>query len=569
MLPLTLLASLLPLAHCTPVPNPDPFAVYVSHDTDSKAEARGLGGQSVKLSHTHGEIKRAQHAARSRRAGYRRRDHGSAEERDLEPDWLLTAAAKLDGKYNGARGAISKRANGEVALADHNLDASYSGSVSIGTPAQSFDVVLDTGSSDLWVAGKNCASACSAMTQFDPSSSSSYVNKTSAFSISYGSGSAKGILAQDTVTMGGYSVASQTFATCTSISQGLISSTVSGIMGLSWQSLAYSGATPWWTTLAESSAWSDPLFGFYLKRYRDVTDASSVEEDGGTATFGYLDSSFYEGDITYVTVPDDAEYWRVTMDSMTMQGTEIDLGSSTSVAVDTGTTLIGGPSDIIASIYAAIPGSQKMTGSYANYYEYPCSTSVDFKVTFGGFTISVSDADFNLGQYSSDSSMCTGAAFIQSMSSGSTVQWILGATALKNVYSVYRYNPPAVGFANLPGSASTNTSATSSSSSSSATTTSGLTAATSAASASSSSAKASTTSSGSVTSAASGSGSYGSSVKATVVTADTTAQASSAVTASAADANASPSSTSGAEALIPFGQWTLFATVFAVLVSTL
>lgn len=63
----------------------------------------------------------------------------------------------------------------------------------------------------------------------------------SSFRISYGSGQASGTLGQDVVSMGGYSVASQTFAYCNTISQGLISGSVSGIMGLSWQSLAYSG----------------------------------------------------------------------------------------------------------------------------------------------------------------------------------------------------------------------------------------------------------------------------------------------------------------------------------------
>jgi cathepsin D len=142
---------------------------------------------------------------------------------------------------------------------------------------------------------------------------------------------------------------------------------------------------------------------------------------------------------------------------MTMQGTAISLGSSQNVAVDTGTTLIGGPASVIAAIYAAIPGSSQMTGSYANYYQYPCSTSINFQITIGGYTIQITDADFNLGRYSSDNTMCTGAAFIQALSSSSPVQWILGDTALKNVYSVYRYNPPAVGFAALAGAATAST----------------------------------------------------------------------------------------------------------------
>lgn len=46
------------------------------------------------------------------------------------------------------------------------------------------------------------------------------------------------------------------------------------------------------------------------------------------------------------------------------------MSSGAQAAIDTGTTLIGGPSDAVAAVYAAIPGSRKMTGSYAGYYEY-------------------------------------------------------------------------------------------------------------------------------------------------------------------------------------------------------
>ena len=272
------------------------------------------------------------------------------------------------------------------------------------------------------------------------------------FSISYGSGKASGTLGQDSVTLGGYTVAAQTFAACSSITSGLISTSASGILGLSWPALAYSKATPWWVTLAQSTAWSQPLFSFYLKRYRDMAGATSSESDGGAATFGYLDSSMYTGSVTYASVPANSEYWQISMGSMSMDGTSISLNGLAAAAVDTGTTLIGGPASIVQTIYAAIPGSQAMTGSYANYYEFPCNSSINFQIVISGFTITITDEDFNLGRYSSDQTLCTGAVFTQTLPSNSPVQWIFGDTVLKNVLSVFRYNPAAVGFAQLSSS---------------------------------------------------------------------------------------------------------------------
>lgn len=157
----------------------------------------------------------------------------------------------------------------------------------------------------------------------------------------------------------------------------------------------------------------------------------------------------YSGDVTYVNVGDNAQYWQIEMASVTIQGSSVSLGSSNMAAIDTGTTLIGGPESVVASIYAKISGSQRMTGSYSSYYEYPCNTSVDFEITFGGYTIKITDQDFNLGRYSSDETMCTGAVYIQTLSSSSPVQWIVGDAALKNTYTVFRYSPAAVGFADL------------------------------------------------------------------------------------------------------------------------
>ena len=55
-----------------------------------------------------------------------------------------------------------------------------------------------------------------------------------------------------------------------------------------------------------------------------------------------------------------------------MQGNVITLptGSSSFSAIDTGTTLVGGPSQAIAEIYAQIPDSAPGTGNFEGYYTY-------------------------------------------------------------------------------------------------------------------------------------------------------------------------------------------------------
>ncbi|KAJ9122273.1 hypothetical protein QFC22_001693 [Naganishia vaughanmartiniae] len=356
--------------------------------------------------------------------------------------WLIREKERMNSRYGGTD-ALARR--GEATLANQDYDASYSASVSIGTPSQAFDIALDTGSADLWVAGSNI----DLPTTFEVSKSTTVKNTSTSFSITYGSGNAQGYLASDTVSLAGYTVPSQTFAVIQTMSAGLINEPLSGLMGLGFSSLSVSKTTPWWVSLA-SSKWSDPVFAFYLKRYRNIASASSTESDGGSVSFGELDSSLYTGDITYIPVANNKQaYWNIPIAGITSQGTAVGLGSSVNAAIDTGTTLIGGPSSIVAAIYSAIPGSQAMTGSYAGYYEYPCSTKISLKMTFGTFTVEITEADFNIGSFGVDGTMCIGGIYVQSLSSTSAIQWIVGDTMLKNVYSVYRYSPAAVGFAKL------------------------------------------------------------------------------------------------------------------------
>jgi len=83
-----------------------------------------------------------------------------------------------------------------------------------------------------------------------------------------------------------------------------------------------------------------------------------------------------------------------------------------------------------------------------------CSTTVTVTISFGGTSWEISPLDMNLGTISvaSTSQMCAGGIFDLGTTVGAGVgvpSWIVGDTFLKNVYSVFRANPAAVGFAQL------------------------------------------------------------------------------------------------------------------------
>ncbi len=81
-------------------------------------------------------------------------------------------------------------------------------------------------------------------------------------------------------------------------------------------------------------------------------------------------------------------------------------------AIDTGTTAIAGPTADVAAVYANIPGSVALTGDDAGFYTFPCSTNVDFALTFGGLSYPVNPVDFNLGPVTDGSSDCVGSLFV-------------------------------------------------------------------------------------------------------------------------------------------------------------
>ncbi|PWY97632.1 acid protease [Testicularia cyperi] len=349
-------------------------------------------------------------------------------------EWANAQKAHLQGKYhmNSASSSSSsssqrKRQSGQ-SLINLQYDSTWLATVSGGTPAQDYNVVLDTGSSDFWIDSA-----------YSPSSSSSFRNVSTAFDIQYGSGAVDGYQATDDFTLAGTTVQNLGFAVATSVSSGLVDSNMDGIMGMGFQRLASSGDKPFWI------AANADTFSFYLQR-ASFTSSNQLQY-GGVFTLGGSNSSLYQGDINYNSVIE-ALYWMIDLGGISAGGSSVSLNSLDRAAIDTGTTLIGGPDSVVQSIYANIAGSQSQGNGY---YSYPCSSTINATMTFGNKQYTISDTDFSAGTLDSRGSTCLGAFFGLGSTLQTDLQWIVGDAFLKNVYTVFTNadNNPRVGFASL------------------------------------------------------------------------------------------------------------------------
>lgn len=87
----------------------------------------------------------------------------------------------------------------------------YYGEVLIGTPPQSFQVIVDTGSSWLWVPSVSCAS-CVGHNRFAPKRSGTYASNGKSVNLQYGTGQCQGVNSTDVVSIGGLKAQGQAFS---------------------------------------------------------------------------------------------------------------------------------------------------------------------------------------------------------------------------------------------------------------------------------------------------------------------------------------------------------------------
>ncbi|GLT29419.1 hypothetical protein SLA2020_042900 [Shorea laevis] len=239
-----------------------------------------------------------------------------------------------------------------VALKNY-MDAQYFGEIGVGTPTQKFTVIFDTGSSNLWVPSSKCyfSVACFFHSKYKASESSTYEKNGQSASIQYGTGAISGFFSYDNVAVGDLVVKDQEFIEATR-EPGLtfLAAKFDGILGLGFQEISVGNSVPVWYNMMKQGLIKEPVFSFWLNR-------NTEEEEGGEIVFGGVDPSHYKGQHTYVPVTQKG-YWQFGMGDVLIGDKPTGYCSGGCAAIaDSGTSLLAGPTAIIAMINQAIGAS--------------------------------------------------------------------------------------------------------------------------------------------------------------------------------------------------------------------
>ncbi|CAJ0944123.1 unnamed protein product, partial [Mesorhabditis belari] len=354
-------------------------------------------------------------------------------------------------------------------------DEEYLGNITMGTPEQPFLVVLDTGSSNLWVPDSSCdgpvncahcvqlgflcslacddpnccrgtagspkiRGACDGKRKFDQTKSSTYKANGRSWKIQYGTGDAEGFLGIDTLRFGEANtkqlvVPVTTFGQALDIADFFAGDPIDGILGLAFNAIAVDEVIPPLVNAINQGILEQPIFTVYLMH---MFDGENVY--GGVYTYGGIDTQNCGSLIAYQPLTH-ATYWQYKIGHISAGGFDTQANFYQAIS-DTGTSFIGGPqydTDKIAAGYGAQWDDQN------EVYRIDCNANI------GPFAVTIADQTYNIQKNNmivpgEKKGQCWLALFpFQSLML--PPQWILGDPFIRQYCHVFDYGRQRLGFA--------------------------------------------------------------------------------------------------------------------------
>ncbi|KAI8461656.1 aspartic peptidase domain-containing protein, partial [Phakopsora pachyrhizi] len=312
--------------------------------------------------------------------------------------------------------------------------------IEVGTPGQTFTVDFDTGSADLWIPSVTCQEdSCASKNRYDASASQTSTTRNDSFKITYGDGtSISGAKYSDSVSIAGIRVKNQTFSSASYLSNSMGDDPTDGIMGLAYPSISHLKSPSFLTNAYNQGVIPSTTFSFKLS------------DRGSELLLGGVDKSKYSGDIEIHPenlVSNKNSVGQIGGASCSVNGRKV-LGSKFETIIDSGTTIIYGPKNVVDKIYSQVEGSSTHE-EVEGLWKFPCAKTPNVSFSWNnGKNWEIAADRMVLGKSEDDPTICIGAISGQNVGLGADI-WLLGDSFMTNVYSVFDPEKDTIGFAGL------------------------------------------------------------------------------------------------------------------------
>merc|ERR1719217_1072798 len=356
---------------------------------------------------------------------------------------LRRAAVKFSQKTHlSRRSHKSKRRSRAKSKVVHASE--YYGKIEVGVPPQEFLVVFDTGSGNLLLPGKECTDeACTSHKRFDSQLSKDSIQIAFAdapdkpveknggdrdvVTITFGTGEMSGVFIKDRICIGSICTTGNFVAATEESDEPFSLVPFDGIFGLALPQMAEAKGFSLMDCMVRDKVLKSNLFSVFF--------GASDNEDS-EITFGEFKANRIASKLFFAPVSTPG-YWQVKMEDVTINNQKQNLCSGKEgcqVAVDTGTSLLAGPTDIINTLIDRL----SVGDDCANYKRLP---SLGFIVK--GHVLNLRPDDY----VDKSSDGCSVALMTMDIPPPKGPLFIFGDPFLRKYYTVYDRDNLRVGFA--------------------------------------------------------------------------------------------------------------------------
>lgn len=359
------------------------------------------------------------------------RSRSSREERRSQetPVGYTAASVRRADKYEIVKGTQPKQAN-SVAIDQDGTDYSYICTIQVGASGKAMQMLIDTGAANTWMMGSDCSSEpCLAHNTFGAKDSTSLRVTDTEFNLSYGSGTASGLIFNDAVKLADFSIP-LSFGSASVVSNEFSSYPMDGILGLGRSTSSSVKVPTFMEAIDNRNLLQKNLLGIHLQRNSDgSTD--------GELNFGSPNTNRYTGHVSYTSTAKDSDLWEIPIDDVAVDGVECSFSGKTAI-IDTGTSFLLLPPGDAQRIHKLIPGSQQE----GETFKLPCFASLPVQIIISKITYNIPPKDY-LGKPVSGGNLC--ASNIIGKDTFGPDRWLFGDVFLKNVYTIFDFDHDKIG----------------------------------------------------------------------------------------------------------------------------